>query len=210
MRPLQSAPILYREQEHWDFCQSSSCIRRHAWGLPYSASRGRSAIASPVALHVCILSCATAPRPGCCPRFCVPILPPQQRVVQRCLTRGTVISRPVVWGPIGLALPRSRSPCSPPWPFCYVSGAPPPSMSIDQSHQPGTASGAGRQSPPPSRPHRRSNSDHASKRYIFGWNREFQSQCAKLRMCSELSTNQLWKFHNRLYVFKTGYLFETG
>ena len=72
---------------------------------------------SPIALHVCILSCATAPRPGCCPRFCVPILPPQQRVVQRCLTRGTVISRPVVWGPIGLALPRSRSPCSPPGHF---------------------------------------------------------------------------------------------
>jgi len=74
-----------------------------------------------------------------------------------------------------------RAPCSPlPRPFCDVSGASLPAMSIDrwglhigQERRLGPAGDR-----PPSHLRRRSNSDHANKRYVFWQNRESGSRPA--------------------------------
>jgi len=96
-----------------------------------------------------------------------------------CPAGGAVIPQPVLREPMATVLPWSRSPCSPlPQPFCDVSGTPPPAKMIVHRWQwgPGIAQEqcrgpAGDCPPPSSRPHRRSNSDHASKRYLLGQNR---------------------------------------
>jgi len=59
----------------------------------------------------------------------------------------------------------SRTPSEAPSPGRHVDG------SIVSRHWPGTVSGTGRRSPPPSCLHRHSNSDHAGKRYVLGQNR---------------------------------------
>jgi len=84
------------------------------------------------------------------------------------------IPRPAVWGRSAIALPPAA-----PWPFCDVSGTPPPAMSIDrrgchigrEQHR-----GLARDRPTPFAPHRQSNSDHAGKRWVLGRNRESRSR----------------------------------
>ena len=66
-------------------------------------------------------------------------------------------------------------PCTLPWSFCDVSGAPPPAMSIVRRQQWGPSIGGRPAIAPPPLAHlpaiQRSNSDHAGKRYVLGRNR---------------------------------------
>ena len=90
---------------------SSDGVRRRACGLPYPASGRQSRLS--VALHVCFFSGAPRRRRrGHCPPFHARIPLRRRLIVQRCLTGGgeAVIPRPVVRGPIAVALPRSLSP----------------------------------------------------------------------------------------------------
>lgn len=59
---------------------------------------------------------------------------------------GMVISRPTVWGPMAIKLPRSRSSCTNPQPFCDIGHATTgyvdcPQVAMGSRHWPGTASG---------------------------------------------------------------------
>jgi len=81
-----------------------------------------------------------------------------------------LIPRPVVRGPTATVLPRSRSPVPSPGRFgCattrYVDR---PQAAMGSRHRPGTAPGPVGDRPPPSRPRRRSNSDHAGKSTYSG------------------------------------------
>jgi len=90
---------------------SSGRVRGRACGLPHPASGWRSRPS--VMLHVCVLTGAPRrQRRGRCPPFHAPTPPRRRPIVQRCPTGGreAVIPRPVVCGPMAVALPRSRSP----------------------------------------------------------------------------------------------------
>jgi len=91
---------------------SSGRVRGRACGLPQPASGWRSR--PYVTLHVCVLTGAPRRRRrGRCPPFHAP--PRRRPIVQRCPTGGgeAVIPRPVVRGPMAVALP-SRAPPYPP------------------------------------------------------------------------------------------------
>jgi len=144
---------LYREQEHWDFGQSSGCIRWRAWGLPYPASGGWSAIAPPFALHVFVLTGTPwRQRPIHCPPFSAPILLRHRLIVQQRPTwrqGNSPACRPGTDQPLRFL---GRAP----------SVAPPPAVlrrfgcataryvdrSMGSQYGPGTASRAGRRLPP--------------------------------------------------------------
>ena len=85
-------------------------VRRWACGLPHPASGWRSRPS--VTLHVCILTGAPRRRRrGRCPLFHVPTPATSTDCPAVSDGRGeAVIPRPVVRGPMAVALPRSRSP----------------------------------------------------------------------------------------------------
>ena len=207
MRPLQSASIGREQEEHWDPGWSSGHIQRQAW-----VSRNRHLGAgwrsrSPVALHVCVSTGAPwQRRPGHCPPFHAP-LPPATSTDCPCPMGGMAIPRPIVRANRPLRFLGRAPPCSPLTSICFVT--------FQVRHCPLCRSITGDSvgnwpaiTPSPSRPHWRSNSDHAGKRYSG----EIESWIAtcELRMHSKPSTNRSWKFDNRLYIFKTGYRLETG
>ena len=112
-----------------------------------------------VALHVCFLTGAPRRRRrGCCPPFHARI-PPATSTDCPAVSdgRGVVIPRPVVRGPIAVALPRSRSPR----PFWARNCRPMLIVQERRRVRPMIA-------PPPSRPLRRSNSDHPGKSTYSG------------------------------------------
>jgi len=102
--------------------------------FPYPASRGRSAIASLRCVpSLCFDTCARAPVTRPLPAVLRAHLP---ALLTDCpaATEGGGRWFPglLSGGRSAIALPRSHSPCSPlPWPFCDISGIPPPAMSID-------------------------------------------------------------------------------
>jgi len=95
--------LLYREQER--ALRGRPIVRLCPTAGLWSPVPGvQSAIASPVALHVCVSTGALLRRrPGRCPPFGAPILPQRRPIVQwRPTGRGsTAIPQPVVSGPIG-------------------------------------------------------------------------------------------------------------
>ena len=133
-------------------------------GFPYPASGLRSRppvmfLATHAPLHR---------RPGCCPPFCTPFRPRHQPIVQRHPTRVGNNSPACHPGPISQCTsPDHISPVAP-RPFCDVSGAPLPAMSIDR-WGPSINREQRRGQPtitPPSHPRPRSDSDHAGERYV--------------------------------------------
>ena len=111
---------VYRKQERSLFTAAleqtsnvpTAIARRRACGLPYPASGRRSRPS--VALHVCFLTGAPRRRrPGRCSPFHA-LIPRASSGVRR---GEAVIPRPVVRGPMAVALSRSRSPVPSPRPF---------------------------------------------------------------------------------------------
>ena len=150
---------------------SSGRVRGRACGLPYPASGWRSRPS--VTLHVCVLTGAPRRRRrGRCPPFHAP--PPRDvdRLSSGIRREGgeAVIPRPVVRGPMAVALPRSRSPVPSPDRFERATAG-----YVDRP-QAGWGPIIGRErrrvrpmiAPPHSRPRRRSNSDHAGKSTYSG------------------------------------------
>jgi len=153
---------------------SSDRVRRRACGLPYPAFGRRSRPS--VALHVCVLTGAPRRRkPDHCPPFHAPI-PPHDvdrlssgvRRAGESLTPGgdSPTRRPGADGRCTslVALPRTLPPA--------VLGAPLPAMSIVRRRRWSSVIGRERCRvrlvTPPSRPRRRSNSDHAGKSTYSG------------------------------------------
>ena len=89
---------------------SSGRVRGWACGLPHPASGWRSRPS--VTLHVCVLTGAPRRRRrGRCPPFHAPTPRDVDRLSSGIRREGeAVIPRPVVRGPMAVALPRSRSP----------------------------------------------------------------------------------------------------
>jgi len=171
-----SFSLLYREQERALRCRPIVRLCPTA-GLWSPVPGVQSAIVSPVALHVCILTgVPRRRRPGRCPPFCTLILPQCRPIVQWRPTDDSPARHP--GGRLATTLPRSRSPSSPLLrPFLqrfgrvtahYVDRSDWWGARVNQQQHRGPVSDA----PPPSRPCRRSNSDNASKRYVLWWNRQ--------------------------------------
>jgi len=125
MRPLQSASIV-NKKDHSHVGRSFGHVWRWACGLPY-AEAGRQS-RPPVAFPACISTCASQHwKPGHCPPFHAPIRPWRRPIIQQHPTRAGGDSPARRLGSIGHCAPPAAS-----WPFCDVSGTPPPTMSTDQ------------------------------------------------------------------------------
>ena len=155
---------------------STGCVRRQACGLPYPGlvsdriplSRSHPAFRRPPRCQ----------RPGRCQPLYAAICPRRRPIVQLCpMGEGTAIPRPTIRGPIGrcaslvgVALPVALSPSHfAPFRACHHLWY----WSIDGV--PSSARNSIRDQPviaPPLHPCCRSNSYHASKRYVLGQNRE--------------------------------------
>jgi len=142
---------------------SSDHVRRRACGLSYPAFGRRSRPS--VALHVCFLTGAPwRRRPGHCPPFHAPIYPSR---LSSGVRRGeAVIPRPGGRWPLHFP---GRAPTYPP---PAVLGTPLPAMLIVRRRRWSSVIGRERRRvrpvTPPSRPRRRSNSDHAGKSTYSG------------------------------------------
>jgi len=105
--------------------------------------------------------------PAAARRFTCPFHLRRQLIVQRRpMGGGAVIPRPVVWGLMAIALPRSRSPVPSPGRFGHATTryVDHPQAAMGSRHRSGTAPGSvGDRPHPTSHPRRRSNSNHAGK-----------------------------------------------
>ena len=146
---------------------SSDRVRRRACGISYPAFGRRSRPS--VALHICFLTGAPQRRrPGRCPPFHVPIFPPR---LSSGVRRGggggdSPASRP------GGRWPLHFSGGTPTYPPPAILGTPLPAMLIVRRRRWSSVIGRERRLvrpvTPPSRPRRRSNSDHAGKSTYSG------------------------------------------
>ena len=162
---------LYSEQERSLTCRPIVRPRLTA-GLWSPVRGGQSAIASrrrvpSLRFDMCATALETRPLPAISRAH-----PPATLTDYPAASNGGVrrFPGPPSGGRSAIALPPAA-----PWPFCDVSGTPPPAMSIDrrgchigrEQHR-----GLARDRPTPFAPHRQSNSDHAGKRWVLGRNRE--------------------------------------
>jgi len=153
--------------------RSSGCVRRWACGLPYPASGRRSHPS--VVLHICFLTGAPRRRrPGRCPPFHVPIppatstdCPAASNGGRRGFPSDSPARRPGADDHCAspVVLPRTL-----PRPFLerHCRHADRPQAAMGSHHWPGTAPGPAGDRPPPSRPRRRSNSNHVGKSTYSG------------------------------------------
>jgi len=133
-----------------------------------------------VACHICIMTGVLwRRRPSCCTPFCVPVLPRRRLVVQRRLTWGRG------HGDAPARRPGADRPFRIPGHAPSVGPSPGRFATFWVRHCPlcrsinGVLASAGnsvgsRPAIPPLRTYRRSNSNHAGKRYVLGRNRESQ------------------------------------